>query len=130
MVGTYSIDRSSFDVFLLILFGVIGYFMLRYGYSTAGAAIAVVLGEGLETNLRAGLLLMEGDVGAFLSRPWTATILIFAIILLVYGTVNTLRLSKREARQRAIALEAHLGRRMPSSDPVAGAHHSTGKTSS
>jgi putative tricarboxylic transport membrane protein len=110
MVGTYSIDRSVFDVFLLILFGVVGYFMLRYGYSTAGAAIAVVLGDGLETNLRAGLLLMEGDVGAFLSRPWTAAILLFSTVLLVYGTVNMLRLSRREAAQRATALADHLAK--------------------
>jgi putative tricarboxylic transport membrane protein len=110
MVGTYSIDRSVFDVFLLLLFGVIGYFMLRYGYSTAGAAIAVVLGEGLETNLRAGLLLMEGDALAFLSRPWTAGILGFAILLLIYGSVNTLRLSRQEAAERERALAAHLAR--------------------
>jgi putative tricarboxylic transport membrane protein len=110
MVGTYSIDRSVFDVFLLILFGVVGYFMLRYGYSTAGAAIAVVLGEGLETNLRAGLLLMEGDIVAFLSRPWTAIIVLFSIFLLVYGTVNMLRLSRSEAAQRDTALAAHLAK--------------------
>ena len=110
MVGTYSIDRSVFDVFLLILFGVVGYFMLRYGYSTAGAAIAVVLGEGLETNLRAGLLLMEGDIVAFLSRPWTASIVLFSIFLLVYGTVNMLRLARSEAAQRDTALAAHLAK--------------------
>jgi putative tricarboxylic transport membrane protein len=110
MVGTYSIDRSVFDVFLLILFGVVGYFMLRYGYSTAGAAIAVVLGEGLETNLRAGLLLMEGDIVAFLSRPWTASILLFSVILLANGTANMLRLARSEAAQRNTALAAHMAR--------------------
>lgn len=110
IVGTYSIDRSVFDVFLLLLFGVVGYFMLRYGYSTAGAAIAVVLGEGLETNLRAGLLLMEGDIVAFISRPWTASILLFAIILLIYGTVNMRRLAQSESAQRATALATHLAK--------------------
>jgi len=110
MVGVYTINRSVFDVGLLIFFGIVGYFMLRYGYSTAGAAIAVVLGEGLETNLRAGLLLMQGDIGAFLSRPWTAGILLFSVILLVFGTVNMLRLAKAEAKQRDAALAAHLAR--------------------
>ena len=41
--------------------------MLRYGYSTAGAAIAVVLGAGLETNLRAGLLLKGGSFWEFIT---------------------------------------------------------------
>lgn len=107
MVGTYTINRSVFDVYLLIFFGVVGYFMLRYGYSTAGAAIAVVLGSGLETNLRAGLLLMQGDVWEFLSRPWTAGILGFSVFLLIFGTVNTMRTARGEARLRDAALARH-----------------------
>ena len=53
---------------------------------------------------------MEGDIFAFLSRPWTASILLFAIILLVYGTINMLRLARSESAQRAIALAAHLAK--------------------
>ena len=78
MIGVFAMERSVFDVFLLVLFGTIGYFMLRYGYSTAGAAIGFVLGARLETNLRSGLLLFGGDVWVFVSRPWTATILLSA----------------------------------------------------
>ena len=71
MIGVFTLNNSIFDVFVLVLFGVIGYFMRRYGYSVAGAAIAVILGRGLEANLRRGLLLLDGDWWAFVTRPWT-----------------------------------------------------------
>ena len=64
MLGAYAAERSTFHVLLLVIFGIVGYFMIRYGYSTAGAAIGFVLGAGLETNLRSGLLLF-GDVWHF-----------------------------------------------------------------
>lgn len=108
MVGAFSIERSIFDVGLLVFFGTIGYFMLRYGYSPAGTAIGFVLGSGLEQNLRAGLLLFGGDVWVFLSRPWTAGVLLVALALLVFGTYSTLKLARREAALRKLALAHHL----------------------
>lgn len=104
MLGTYISHHIQFDVVLLVVFGFVGYFMLRYGYSTAGAAMAVVLGGGLETNLRSGLLLV-GDVWTFVSRPWTALILGMALILLAHGTIGTIRLSRRAALRRNSAAE-------------------------
>ena len=96
IIGVFALNRSIFDVWLLILFGLIGYFMLRYGYSTAAAAVGLILGPGLETNLRQGLLLMDGSVWRFVSRPWTGTILAASIALLIYGAVGTIRMSRRE----------------------------------
>lgn len=113
MMGAYAMERSIFQVSLLIGFGVVGYFMIRYGYSTAGAAIGFVLGSGLETNLRSGLLLYGGDVLTFVARPWTAAILILALLLLVYGVRSTLKLARAEARVRQEALERHLGQADP-----------------
>jgi TctA family transporter len=57
--------------------------MHRYGYSTAAAALAVVLGKGFERHLRQGLSLTSNDWLAFLTRPITATTLTIAFILFV-----------------------------------------------
>ena len=108
MIGTFTLNRSVFDVFLLLFFGVVGYFMLRYGYSVAGAALAAVLGAGLEDNLRAGLLLTGNDIVAFVTRPWTGGILLVSLGLLIYGTIGTVRLARQSARVRREALERHL----------------------
>jgi len=109
MIGAFATERAVFDVFLLLFFGLVGYFMMRYGYSVAGAAIGAVLGSGLETNLRAGLMLMEGDVWVFVTRPWTAGILLVCFGLLVFGILSTARMARREAALRKAAFEKHLG---------------------
>lgn len=111
MIGVFSINRSIFDVYVLLFFGVVGYFMLRYGYPPAGASIAMILGSGLETNLRAGLLLKGGDVIAFVTRPWTALFLTVAVLLLLFGVYSTVKLLRQEREARALALERELAER-------------------
>jgi putative tricarboxylic transport membrane protein len=91
VIGVYSLRQSIFDLILLLVCGIVGYFMSRYGYSTAAAAIAVVLGGLAEAYLRQGLNLARNDWGNFLSRPITAGILIFAALLLAYGIWVTVR---------------------------------------
>jgi putative tricarboxylic transport membrane protein len=114
-LGVFSVNGAVFDVLVMLVCGVIGYFMQRYGYPPAGAAIAMILGGGLETNLRAGLMLKGGDVVAFVVRPWTAVFLAVALFLFLYGVYSTVQLVRRERRARAQALE-----RQPGADPRAG----------
>ena len=94
-------------MFLLILFGITGYFMLRYGYTPAGAAVAAILGNGLETNFRTGLLLCNGSLLTFISRPWTGAVLAFSAVRLIYGAFGTIRLARRAAALRRQSLEEH-----------------------
>jgi putative tricarboxylic transport membrane protein len=106
MVGVFSLNSSVFDVFVMLFFGGVGYFLWRYGYSPAAFAIMMVLGPGIERNLRAGLMLTE-SWGAFLTRPWTAVILGISIVLLMYGTYGTIKLARRQAAIRRQAVAAH-----------------------
>jgi putative tricarboxylic transport membrane protein len=108
IVGVFSFNRSVFDVFLMILFGIVGYIMRRYGYSVAGASLALILGDGLETNLRLGLLLCDKNLIRFLTRPWTALFVGISFALLIYGTIGTIKLARRAAAVRRQALAAHL----------------------
>ena len=96
LVGVYSVDQSMFDVFTCLLFGLIGYFMLRYGYAVAAAALGVILGDDIEANLRQGLLIADGSFVTFLSRPVTAIVLLLALFLLGYGVRSEWR-SRRHA---------------------------------
>ena len=81
IVGVYSMRQSLFDVLVMMICGFVGYFMLRYGYSTAAAAIALVLGDGAERSLRTGLNLTGNDWWAFLTRPITGSILLIALLI-------------------------------------------------
>jgi putative tricarboxylic transport membrane protein len=96
LVGVFAVRQSLFDVGVTLFFGFIGYYMLRYGFPVVAAAVAAVLGAGFESNLRQGILLMDSDPVKFLSRPWTAGILFVALLLLIYGTIGTIRMIRRD----------------------------------
>ena len=95
VLGVYSLNTRIFDVYVALAAGLIGYFMLRYGYSTAAAALAVVLGGELERNLRLGLNLSNNSWIEMLSRPVTLIIVVITIALLVFGIVRQTRMRRR-----------------------------------
>jgi putative tricarboxylic transport membrane protein len=84
-----------FDVYVMIAFGVIGYFMRKLGYEPAPLVLAFVLGPMLENNLRKSLILSRGDLMTFIERPISAVCLAFAVVLLVGPLLPALR-RKRE----------------------------------
>jgi putative tricarboxylic transport membrane protein len=93
VLGVYAINTRMLDVGVTMVFGAVGYFMLRYGYSPAVAALAVFLGGEFERNLRVGLNMSEGSFVDFFTRPITATIMVVSITLLVFGI-------RRQAKMR------------------------------
>jgi putative tricarboxylic transport membrane protein len=98
VMGIYSLNTRVFDVFVMGVAGIIGYFMLRYGYSTAGAALAVILGAGFERHLRFGLSIMENSWVKFITRPVTAVIVAGCLLLLVYGIYRDVKFRKKMAQ--------------------------------
>ncbi len=68
-VGAYSIHNSVFDIGVMVVFGVIGFFLKRGGYEAAPLILAFVLGPMLEVNLRRSLLISGGDFSIFFTRP-------------------------------------------------------------
>jgi putative tricarboxylic transport membrane protein len=95
LVGVFSVDQSMFDVAVCLVFGFIGYFMLRYGYAVAAAALGVILGSDIESTLRQGLLIADGSFLTFLARPVTAIVLLIALLLLTYGIRSEWRSRRR-----------------------------------
>lgn len=95
LVGVYSVDQSMFDVAVCLVFGFIGYFMLRYGYAVAAAALGVILGDEIESTLRQGILIADGSFLTFVSRPVTAIVLTLALLLLAYGIRGEWRSRRR-----------------------------------
>jgi putative tricarboxylic transport membrane protein len=95
-LGTYSLHYRLLDVFVCFLFGAIGYFMTRFGYSVSAAGLAVVLAEGLESNFRIGLNMFDNSLVSFFSRPITAIVVIFAIIFLALGARQTIRTARED----------------------------------
>ena len=75
IIGVYCSGNNVFDVYVMIAFGIIGYFMRKLGYEPAPLVLAFVLGPMLENNLRKSLILSQGDLMTFIERPISAVCL-------------------------------------------------------
>ena len=86
----FAIQNSINDVYIMLLFGIIGYFMLKFGFSTAALVLGMVLSNTLEANYRRAVILAKGDmVGYFFSRPIAVIFAILLIIVLVAPPIVT-----------------------------------------
>lgn len=75
VLGAYGVNNNPVDIFLMLGFGVFGYFADKVGYSLAPLVLAFVLGPLMETSLRQSLILSQGDFSIFVERPISATLL-------------------------------------------------------
>lgn len=87
-LGTYSIRNSFFDVGMALGFGLLGYILLRQGFSLIPLLLALILFEPLERNFRLGLTLSGGDLSIFVTRPLALLFLVIACLAFVLSLRN------------------------------------------
>jgi len=98
LLGVYAINTKVVDVGVAIAAGAVGYFMMRYGYSTATAALGVFIGSQFERALRIGLNMNDNSFIVFFTRPVTMTILGFALVIFAWGFLKRVQLNRRLAK--------------------------------
>src|SRR5699024_2684502 len=67
LVGAYAVDNNIMNIWIMLLFGLIGYFMKRYDFSVAALILGLVLGPMMEEALRRQLLITDGDYLSFIT---------------------------------------------------------------
>ena len=82
LVGGYAPTKDMHDVWLMLLFGIVGYLMRKLDYPVAPAVLAIVLGPLAEPALRQSLLISSGDPSIFFTRTFAGPIMVVALILL------------------------------------------------
>ena len=90
VVGTYALSSRLFDVWTMLLFGVLGYVLRKYQFPVAPLVLGIVLGDLMEKSLRRGLVLSDGDLLPFISRPISA-VLFAAIVITVVLRIPKVR---------------------------------------
>jgi len=83
VIGVYGVSGNYFDLWLMLSFGVLGFFLNRYGFGTAPVILGLILGSLIESNLRRGMLLFDGNWTEFVSRPISASLLALSALLLI-----------------------------------------------
>lgn len=82
LVGGYAPTQDLHDLWLMLLFGIVGYLMRKLDYPMAPAVLAIVLGPLAEPALRQSLLINDGSFSIFFTRAYSGPIMIVALILL------------------------------------------------
>jgi putative tricarboxylic transport membrane protein len=90
-IGAYTVHSSVFDVWLMLGFGVLGYFFKKLKYPLAPLVLALVLGDMAESSFRQAMLLSQGSLGIFWSNPLVGSIAGLALIMLLWPLVAKIK---------------------------------------
>jgi putative tricarboxylic transport membrane protein len=87
-IGAYTVHNNTFDVVMMVVFGVAGYFMKKCNYPLAPMVLAIVLGDKAEESFRQSLLASQGGLGVFFSTGLVSTIMTLGLIALFWPLIQ------------------------------------------
>jgi putative tricarboxylic transport membrane protein len=96
-IGAYNSSSSPFDVYLLAIFGLLGYLWLSLDCEPAPFLLGFVLGPMLEDHFRRSMLISRGDPTIFLTHPISATLLGIAAAALILAVMPSIRRMRKDA---------------------------------
>ena len=87
VVGSFAIRNSVFDIYVMFVFGLIGFFLEAKKVPLAPVILGLILGDLIEKKLRAGLISSSGDITPMFTRPICATLVGLLVVALVIAPV-------------------------------------------
>jgi len=98
-IGLYTLNNNNFDVYMAVIFGLLGYVFYKLKCEPAPLLLGFILGPMMEENLRRALLLSRGDWSTFLTRPLSAGLLIAAALMIVVVSLPSIKRGREKAFQ-------------------------------
>ncbi|MBI4966247.1 MAG: tripartite tricarboxylate transporter permease [Desulfomonile tiedjei] len=89
VTGMYTVNNSMFDVWMMILFGAVGFLLRKWAYEAAPLLLALVLGPKLEVAFRQSLMISHGSFDVFINRPISLAFLAATLLFLLIPLVKT-----------------------------------------
>lgn len=88
ILGSYGISGTLMSAWILLIFGVLGFFLNRYGFSSAPIVLGMILGYMVESNFRRGMTMFEGDWSIFFTRPISLVFILLSVISIALPVYN------------------------------------------
>jgi putative tricarboxylic transport membrane protein len=104
-IGAYTVHNAMLDIWLMMLFGVVGYVFKKLDYPLAPLVLALVLGDKAEDSFRQAMLLSQGELSILWSNPLVGSISTLAILLLLWPLFSLLMAKIRPPKSREFAAE-------------------------
>ena len=102
-IGAFTVNNAMFDVWMMLVFGVMGYLFTRLGYPLPPLVLALVLGDQAESSFRQAMLISQGNVGIFWSNWLSGAIMTLGVALAVWPIVQAIRARGRNNNALASA---------------------------
>lgn len=99
LVGAFSLNNNPSEMVIMLVFGVVGYFLRKLKYPLAPAILAMVLGPMLEASLRRSLLMSSGSGMIFLTRPISLAMILISVALLVFSAFPAMKKKREQLAQ-------------------------------
>ncbi len=87
-IGAYTVHNSMFDVWMMVVFGVMGYVFKKLQYPLAPLVLAIVLGDRAEASFRQAMLMSQGEMSVFFSNMLVGSLTTFALFLLAWPLIS------------------------------------------
>ncbi len=88
LVGAYSLQNSFYDVLIMFVFGLVGYFFDKFHYSNPALILGLILGELVENSLRKQLIIGDGSAIGFVERPVSLVILVMVALTFAWPLIS------------------------------------------
>jgi len=96
ITGMFTVNNAVFDIWMMLLFGGLGFLMRKWAYEAAPLLLALVLGPKLEVAFRQSLMISHGDFGVFMHRPIS---MIFILATVIFLIIPVFRLVLRKPKE-------------------------------
>ena len=87
-IGAYTVHNNLFDVWMVVVFGVLGYLFKKLSYPLAPLVLAIVLGDAAESSFRQAMLVSQGDMSIFFSKKLVGMMTTLALLLLFWPLIS------------------------------------------
>jgi putative tricarboxylic transport membrane protein len=98
VIGPYAITQRLFDVYVMVFFGILGFVLREMKYPMAPLVLGIILGDILDKNLRRALVLADGDLMPFFTRPISAVLWITTLLIVLFALPPVRRAATRLMR--------------------------------
>lgn len=100
MIGAFGVANSIVDMFIAVLFGVISYLLRKVGYPMPPLLLGMVLGGTIESNYRRAMIISQGSLSIFVTRPITLAFLLLAVFMCFYPSIQSKLAARKQAKSK------------------------------
>jgi putative tricarboxylic transport membrane protein len=105
VIGVYEVSHSIIDVWIMLIMGIVGYGLRKFGLDPAPLVLGLVISPTFEMSLRQSLIMSNGNWAIFFQRPIAVTLLAACAVLLALAALSLVR-SRRDWRSKLAEAEA------------------------